>query len=60
MSDLTMILFVLLVVGAIAVLLMLAVLLQGSIQLRTWQPKSLSSYEKRSAKRTPLWRWHLP
>ena len=60
MSDLTMILLVVMVVGAIGVLLMLAVMLQGSMQLRTSRPKSLSSLENRRGSRTALWHWHLP
>ena len=61
MSDLTMILLIVLVVGAIGVLLMLAVMLQGSMYLRTRRPKSLSSFGNRRGSRTaPLWRWHLP
>ena len=60
MSDLMMILLIVIAVGALGVLLMLAVLLQSSLQLRTPRPKSLSSYENRTGHRTPLWHWHLP
>jgi hypothetical protein len=60
MSDLLMILFVVMVVGALGVLLMLAVLLNDSIQVRTARPRSRKSLEYRISKRTPLWRWHLP